>query len=460
MKRYRYLVAVGILVMAISVLGCTGKNSKVASPALKLAKKMYSMLIEEMPKAEQHEATVAGEIKLSKAKSKQGLLSCGESEESGEVVKGIDFNDHWDNKGNLIPRKYTFEKKKVCYIKYARGEEWGILTTYDCEDKEAGKKKLKRWKERLKEAKERKASDPEPEYEFLPRMERKLARAMTKNPDFDVNACIEDAASVFTDLRIAYLKNRCQKAPTGDEFLKKMLKLARVAKYVDDEFKVDKEEIAKAAAKLKKEGDDDPASDARKALKKYIKWIKGLKDGDAKKALALAQGGDRTCMDWWYFDDSSTQKVSGYKKGTRLCMKVGSGRSSRKSRGSKYDRHKKKYGRDSKRYSPKPSERPRRAYKPTPPPAPVAPAAPPSSSGSASSTGIPECDDYLNKWEACVRTGYPASVRPTLLKSITKMRDMYRKYSSSASMRKAMGTACTRSKQSMAKTTKRYNCKW
>ena len=432
MKRLGYLVAVGTLVMAVSGLSCTGKNSKVASPALKLAKKMYSVLSEEVPKQKAHEAEVAAEIKLSKEKSKQGTLKVTRYDQTAE-----------------------YEKKNICYIKYAKGEEWGVLTKYDCEDKNAGKKALKRWEKRLEATKKVKETDLEPEYVFLSMMEPTLAKTMAQDPNFDVNVCIEDAASVLTELRGNYLKNRCEKGPSGKALLKKMVKAARIYRYLDEDLKLDGELVAKDFG--------DNTDDAKRAMKKYIKWVKKLKDDKAKLALALARWGDSTCMEWWYFDNSSAKKVYGYKRAGKLCM-AGRKGEKREKKYSKYGKYGKRDDGDRDSYK---KYRPRKERPSYTPPARTAP--PPSSSGSSGSgsssssgktTGIPECDDFLNKYETCVRTKFPAAVRPAMMKAITKMWDTYRKLGSRASTRKAMGKSCARTKTTMAKSMARYNCTW
>lgn len=430
MKRHSRLVAAGVLIVAVAALSCMGKNSKVASPALKLAKKMYALFSEEMPAAAKHRATIAGEITLSKENSKQGVLSLKTSGDGPE-----------------------YDKKKMCYIKYTRGEQWGVLATYDCEDKESGKKLLKRWEKKLEEAKDYKESSLIPEYEFLSMMESKLANKMARRPDFDANACIEDAASVLTDLRASYLENSCKKAPAGKELLKKMLRSANAFQYVDEDLKVDGEAVAKRFG--------DNSDEAKKVIKKYIKWVKKLEGDKARKALALSRGGDQTCMKWWYFDNDAAKKVYGYQEGGELCM---SG-SSTKERGSKYgkksDRMGKKYGRDGRRYSPPSRERPRKAYRPSAPPPPRAAPAPeaPSAGSSASSTGIPECDDFLDKYERCIKK-MPASSRSAMLSAVTRMRTSYRKAGQSAAARRSLASGCTTTQKSVAKAMARYGCKW
>ncbi len=297
MKRHSYLITACALVLAFTVLSCTGKNSKIASPALKLAKKQYSMESEMLPEVGKHRAEIAGKISLSKESAK---------------VAVIKVNRFGEDKGIEVEKKV-----KKCYIKYAmEGSGWGVLQTYDCENKKAGKAALKRWEKQLERAKKYKAEDPEPEYAFLYRKVPRIARALARNPDFDINACIDDAASILTDLRSDYLKNRCEKAPSDKELVKKMVSASRVSRYFDEEMKVDGEKVAG-------EFGDDAKDSSKKALKKYVKWVKGLKEEAAKTALALALGGDTSCMDLWYFDNSSAKKVYGMKRASRLCTSGG-----------------------------------------------------------------------------------------------------------------------------------------
>jgi hypothetical protein len=42
----------------------------------------------------------------------------------------------------------------------------------------------------------------------------------------------------------------------------------------------------------------------------------------------------------------------------------------------------------------------------------------------AQSTGVPTCDDFLNKFEICVRTKLPAEMRGILLPQLDQMRKM------------------------------------
>lgn len=450
MKRHCNLAIVGGLIVAIAVLGCQGKNSKLASPALKLAKKFYELEKEHTAKLAEHRSSVAAEIKFSKSSSKTGKLTLG-------------FTARYDSEGNKVDKEFKFGKEKVCYVKYTRGEEWGVLTTYDCDDKKQAKAIIKKWEKKLDRIQKKKSKDVEPEHEYFKDFDRKFASMLAGNPDFDVNVCIEDANSVMVDLRKDYLKNRCEKAPDQNTLLREMLRAANAKRFVDEEFNVDKEAVA---AK-----DEDNASDIKKAINKYVKWIKGLEsDDDKKKALALVKGGDQTCMDWWYFDNGSAQKEYGYKEAASLCLTAvmgGGKKPSARSYGDlkKRDKYKRRYGSGSGAYK---RDRPTPAVKRAEPaPARVSP--PPSSSGSSGSssgsssgesTGIPECDDYLNKWETCIKTGYPASVRATLLKTVTKLRATYKKYGAMASVKATMASSCTRAKANMAKSTKRYGCKW
>lgn len=76
------------------------------------------------------------------------------------------------------------------------------------------------------------------------------------------------------------------------------------------------------------------------------------------------------------------------------------------------------------------------------------------------STGIPECDEFIRKYENCVRTGMPAAVRPAMLKALAQMRQTYRKAGRSPRARKSLATACTRTGKTMARSMARYKCTW
>ena len=75
------------------------------------------------------------------------------------------------------------------------------------------------------------------------------------------------------------------------------------------------------------------------------------------------------------------------------------------------------------------------------------------------STGIPQCDEFLDKYEHCARTGMPPGVRPAMLAAIKKMRQAYKTAASSAG-RQVLARSCSQTHRTMARVMKQYNCKW
>src|SRR5512141_3272136 len=60
----------------------------------------------------------------------------------------------------------------------------------------------------------------------------------------------------------------------------------------------------------------------------------------------------------------------------------------------------------------------------------------------AGDVGIAECDDYLNKYQACVLTKAPASARATLKQSLEQTRTVWRTASATPSGKAGLAAAC------------------
>ena len=74
--------------------------------------------------------------------------------------------------------------------------------------------------------------------------------------------------------------------------------------------------------------------------------------------------------------------------------------------------------------------------------------------------GVPECDDYIAKYEACVTSKVPEAMRATVRASLDSSRNMWRQAASTpqgkAGLAQACKTAHDAAKQSMAS----YGCSW
>ena len=104
------------------------------------------------------------------------------------------------------------------------------------------------------------------------------------------------------------------------------------------------------------------------------------------------------------------------------------------------------------------------AEEPAPAPAPaasVAPAAAPADATAmaptAESVGIPECDDYLTKYEACIASHVPAASQAALKQSLDATRAGW-KQAIAAGGKSSLAAACTQMKESARASLKAYGC--
>jgi hypothetical protein len=102
------------------------------------------------------------------------------------------------------------------------------------------------------------------------------------------------------------------------------------------------------------------------------------------------------------------------------------------------------------------------AAEPAPAPAAsVAPAAAPADATAmaptAESVGIPECDDYLTKYEACIASHVPAASQAALKQSLDATRAGW-KQAIAAGGKSTLAAACTQMKESARPSLKAYGC--
>jgi len=102
------------------------------------------------------------------------------------------------------------------------------------------------------------------------------------------------------------------------------------------------------------------------------------------------------------------------------------------------------------------------AAEPAPAPAPAAePAAAPADATAAAATvetiGIPECDDYLTKYEACISAHVPAAAQASFKQSLDQTRAGW-KQAIAAGGKDSLAAACTQMKASASASLKAYGC--
>jgi hypothetical protein len=72
--------------------------------------------------------------------------------------------------------------------------------------------------------------------------------------------------------------------------------------------------------------------------------------------------------------------------------------------------------------------------------------------------GVPECDDYLKKYEACLDLNVPAEVRGAFRKSLEQTRNSWRAASSTPEGAKNLGLVCKQIRESRKRELVPYGC--
>ena len=81
-------------------------------------------------------------------------------------------------------------------------------------------------------------------------------------------------------------------------------------------------------------------------------------------------------------------------------------------------------------------------------------------STSGDKIGIPECDDYIAKYETCVRGKVPEAARAALESSLKTARDNWKKAAENAQSRGTLAAACKQATEAAAASMKAYGCTW
>ena len=74
--------------------------------------------------------------------------------------------------------------------------------------------------------------------------------------------------------------------------------------------------------------------------------------------------------------------------------------------------------------------------------------------------GIPECDDYIAKYESCIRGKVPEAARATLESSLKTSREQWKKAAENAQSRGTLAAACKQASDAAATSMKAYGCTW
>ncbi|MBX3129554.1 MAG: hypothetical protein KF718_22740 [Polyangiaceae bacterium] len=83
-----------------------------------------------------------------------------------------------------------------------------------------------------------------------------------------------------------------------------------------------------------------------------------------------------------------------------------------------------------------------------------------SSAASGDSTGVPECDEYLEKYSKCVEANVPEVARGPLKDSIDKMRQTYKTSAQNPAAKAGLGMGCKQALETTKQAMSQYNCTW
>ena len=82
------------------------------------------------------------------------------------------------------------------------------------------------------------------------------------------------------------------------------------------------------------------------------------------------------------------------------------------------------------------------------------------STASGESTGVPECDDFLAKYEKCVDDKMPAVTKGSMKDAISKMRATYKTSASNPVAKPGLAQGCKQALETTKQAMAQYNCTW
>ena len=74
--------------------------------------------------------------------------------------------------------------------------------------------------------------------------------------------------------------------------------------------------------------------------------------------------------------------------------------------------------------------------------------------------GVPECDNYMSKYRACLDSKVPADVKPMLKTTLDQTAAAWRQAASTPQGKAALAQACAQQETLAKQTLAPYNCTW
>lgn len=72
--------------------------------------------------------------------------------------------------------------------------------------------------------------------------------------------------------------------------------------------------------------------------------------------------------------------------------------------------------------------------------------------------GVPECDDYLNKYQACVASKVPEAARASMTQALDQMRSGWRTAATTPEGKAGLASACSQARAAMKTSMSAYGC--
>lgn len=92
--------------------------------------------------------------------------------------------------------------------------------------------------------------------------------------------------------------------------------------------------------------------------------------------------------------------------------------------------------------------------------APTANTATTSAAPSADKIGVPECDEYIAKYEACINSKVPENIRATFKNAFDSSRKAWRDAAATPQGKAGLATACKAAQDNARATLGSYGCSW
>lgn len=78
----------------------------------------------------------------------------------------------------------------------------------------------------------------------------------------------------------------------------------------------------------------------------------------------------------------------------------------------------------------------------------------------AAPIGVAECDQFLQRYDACLNTNVPEAQRAQVSATVDQMRAAWRQAAQNPQARAALGSQCTQMGQQMTQSMAAYNCRF